>query len=152
MREDPDALSKTRVRHLWPPGVSDTCFRECVAFVRQDPTPRGPRCRTPGSGSGGRSGDGVREVGRMSRAKRRRTLRPKTPSRIRKKRAAKPRDRGRSRGEVAKPRSRHHPELWGLGLVALGAFLGSVLYFGWNGGYVRRALADGPYAPICQAA
>src|SRR5438477_12946066 len=36
-----------------------------------------------------------------------------------------------------------HPELWGLGLVALGLFLGSVIYAGWNGGYVGRALADG---------
>jgi DNA segregation ATPase FtsK/SpoIIIE, S-DNA-T family len=40
-------------------------------------------------------------------------------------------------------RSLQHPELWGLGLVALGMFLGSVVYFGWNGGYVGRALADG---------
>src|SRR5947207_1192807 len=36
-----------------------------------------------------------------------------------------------------------HPELWGLGLVALGLFLASVIYAGWNGGYVGRALADG---------
>jgi len=36
-----------------------------------------------------------------------------------------------------------HPELWGLGLVALGIFLGSVVYAGWNGGYVGGALADG---------
>jgi S-DNA-T family DNA segregation ATPase FtsK/SpoIIIE len=36
-----------------------------------------------------------------------------------------------------------HPELWGLGFVALGAFLASVLYLGWNGGYVGRALANG---------
>jgi S-DNA-T family DNA segregation ATPase FtsK/SpoIIIE len=36
-----------------------------------------------------------------------------------------------------------YPELWGLGLVALGAFLGSVRYAGWNGGWVGRALVDG---------
>jgi S-DNA-T family DNA segregation ATPase FtsK/SpoIIIE len=36
-----------------------------------------------------------------------------------------------------------HPELWGLGLVALGVFLASVVYVGWNGGYVGAALADG---------
>src|SRR5438034_1042896 len=76
----------------------------------------------------------------MSRAKRRRKLRPKTPSRIRKKRA-----------RAAKPRGRHHPELWGLGLVALGAFLGSVVYFGWNGGYVGHALANGLDALIGEA-
>src|SRR4051812_36200557 len=36
-----------------------------------------------------------------------------------------------------------HPELWGLVLVALGIFLASVVWFGWNGGYVGSALADG---------
>jgi hypothetical protein len=36
-----------------------------------------------------------------------------------------------------------HPELWGLVLVALGIFLASVVWFGWNGGYVGGALADG---------
>jgi S-DNA-T family DNA segregation ATPase FtsK/SpoIIIE len=39
-----------------------------------------------------------------------------------------------------------HPELWGLGLVALGTFLASVVYAGWNGGYVGGALADGFHA------
>ena len=66
----------------------------------------------------------------MPRTKRRSKLRPKTPSRIKKR-------------KPAKPRAFAHPELWGLGLVALGAFLGSVIYFGWNGGYVGRTLADG---------
>jgi S-DNA-T family DNA segregation ATPase FtsK/SpoIIIE len=42
-----------------------------------------------------------------------------------------------------RPRSLQHPELWGLGLVAAGLFLGSVIYAGWNGGYVGRWLADG---------
>jgi len=36
-----------------------------------------------------------------------------------------------------------YPELWGLGLVALGVFLGSVRYAGWNGGWLGRALVDG---------
>ncbi|HEY8027867.1 MAG TPA: DNA translocase FtsK, partial [Gaiellaceae bacterium] len=36
-----------------------------------------------------------------------------------------------------------YPELWGLGLVAFGAFLGSVRYAGWNGGWVGHALVDG---------
>jgi len=66
----------------------------------------------------------------MPRKKRKSKLRPKTPSRIKKKRPA-------------KPRGERHPELWGLGLVALGIFLGSVVYAGWNGGYVGAALADG---------
>jgi DNA segregation ATPase FtsK/SpoIIIE, S-DNA-T family len=68
----------------------------------------------------------------MPRQKRKSKLRPKTPSRVKKRRPAKQR-----------PRSLQHPELWGLGLVALGLFLGSVIYAGWNGGYVGRALADG---------
>ncbi len=68
----------------------------------------------------------------MPRQKRKSKLRPKTPSRVKKRRPARQR-----------PRSLQHPELWGLGLVALGLFLGSVIYVGWNGGYVGRILADG---------
>jgi DNA segregation ATPase FtsK/SpoIIIE, S-DNA-T family len=71
----------------------------------------------------------------MPRTKRKRKLRPKTPSRIRKR--------------TRKQRNfRQHPELWGLGLVALGVFLGSIVYAGWNGGYVGGALADGFHALI----
>jgi S-DNA-T family DNA segregation ATPase FtsK/SpoIIIE len=73
----------------------------------------------------------------MSRPKRKSRLRPKTPSRVKK-----------VKRKTAKPRGLQHPELWGLGLIALGAFLGSVIYFGWNGGYVGRALADGLNALI----
>jgi S-DNA-T family DNA segregation ATPase FtsK/SpoIIIE len=64
------------------------------------------------------------------RRKRSVRLRPKLPSRVKKRRAK------RARG-------RAHPELVGLGLVAFGIFLGSVVYLGWNGGYVGGALADG---------
>jgi S-DNA-T family DNA segregation ATPase FtsK/SpoIIIE len=77
----------------------------------------------------------------MPRQKRKSKLRPKTPSRIKKKKPAR-----------RPPRSLEHPELWGLGLVALGLFLGSVIYAGWNGGYVGRALADGLDALIGGAA
>ena len=64
--------------------------------------------------------------------KRKRKLRPKLPSRVKKTRTK----RGaRARGQ--------HPELWGLGAVALGLFLGAVLYVGWNGGYVGGWLGDG---------
>jgi len=42
----------------------------------------------------------------------------------------------------ARPRN-DHSELWGLGFIALGLFLGAVLYFGWNGGYVGGWLGDG---------
>jgi len=68
----------------------------------------------------------------MPRKRRKSRLRPKTPSRIKKR-----------RGAPARPRGLQHPELWGLGLVALGFFLGSVIYAGWNGGYVGAALANG---------
>jgi hypothetical protein len=40
-------------------------------------------------------------------------------------------------------RSEQHHELIGLGLVALGAFLASILYMGWSGGMVGGAIADG---------
>jgi len=70
----------------------------------------------------------------MARKKRVRKLRPKAPARVKKRRRAR-----RRLGLSA----HQHPELAGLGLVALGAFLGSVLYAGWNGGYVGRWLAQG---------
>ena len=76
----------------------------------------------------------------MPRKKRTSKLRPKTPSRIKKRRPA-----------TKRPRSLQHPELWGLSFVALGAFLASVVYFGWNGGYVGRAFADGLDAVIGRA-
>src|SRR6476646_393644 len=64
--------------------------------------------------------------------KRKSKLRPKLPSRVKKTRT--------KRGARSQAR---HPELWGLGAVALGLFLGAVLYFGWNGGYVGGWLGEG---------
>src|SRR5215510_1789518 len=61
---------------------------------------------------------------RMARRRKRRTLKPRVPSRVKRKK----RER--------KGHGHHHPELVGLGLVALGIFLGSVIWAGWNGGYV----------------
>jgi DNA segregation ATPase FtsK/SpoIIIE, S-DNA-T family len=66
----------------------------------------------------------------MARRKRPSRVRPKSPARVRKK------TRRRTRGH-------QHPELIGLGLAAFGLFIGSVLYAGWNGGYVGRAIGDG---------
>jgi S-DNA-T family DNA segregation ATPase FtsK/SpoIIIE len=67
----------------------------------------------------------------MPRSKRKSTLRRKPSA-------------GRKRAAPTSLRpSFAHPELWGLGLVALGLFLGSVLYVGWDGGYVGGALVDG---------
>ena len=77
----------------------------------------------------------------MPRRKRRTfPLRPRKPSRV-KKRTAKRSPRSTGEG-------RRHPELVGLGLLALGLFLGSVVYLGWNGGYVGAALADGFHALV----
>jgi S-DNA-T family DNA segregation ATPase FtsK/SpoIIIE len=61
------------------------------------------------------------------------------PSRVKRKKRARKRTRGRGH---------QHPELVGLGLLALGIFLGSVVWAGWNGGYVGRWIGDGLFALI----
>ena len=66
----------------------------------------------------------------------------------RRKRQSKLRRKPPARGKKAARKQRapstlNRPEFWGLGFVALGLFLGSVLYVGWNGGYVGGALVDG---------
>src|SRR5438105_15127808 len=71
----------------------------------------------------------------MPRTKGKGKLRSKTPRRVKRRRTGQPRS--------LQHRTLQHPELWGLALVALGLFLGSVVYAGWNGGYVGRAFADG---------
>jgi S-DNA-T family DNA segregation ATPase FtsK/SpoIIIE len=72
----------------------------------------------------------------MARKKRPTKLRPKSPARVRKRKRAR-----RGRGY-------RHAELVGLGLIALGVFLGAVLYGGWSGGYVGGWLADGLQALV----
>ncbi|MDQ3866848.1 MAG: hypothetical protein M3304_08465, partial [Actinomycetota bacterium] len=57
-------------------------------------------------------------------------VRPKTPARVRKTKT-KRRARGRA-----------HPELIGLGLVALGLFLTAVLLLGWDGGVVGEKVDE----------
>jgi DNA segregation ATPase FtsK/SpoIIIE, S-DNA-T family len=59
------------------------------------------------------------------------------------KRRRAPAKKKRSLPHVPRGFVKRYPELWGLGLVAFGAFLGSVRYAGWNGGWVGRALVDG---------
>jgi S-DNA-T family DNA segregation ATPase FtsK/SpoIIIE len=78
-----------------------------------------------------------------ARKKKRRGLRPRVPSRVKRRKPAKP-ARGRPRG--------HHSELWGLGLVALGLFLAVVLYAGWNGGIVGGPAADAVHGLVGAAA
>src|SRR5947209_17187250 len=76
----------------------------------------------------------------MARRRKRRTLKPRVPKRVKKKRRS------------TKTRGHQHPELIGLGLVALGIFLGSVLWAGWNGGYVGRWIGDGHETLVGSAA
>src|SRR2546421_11269262 len=76
----------------------------------------------------------------MARRRKKRTLKPRTPVRIRK------RKRGRSRGGT------QHAELVGLVLAAFGVFLASVLYLGWSGGLVGGGIVDGVTALLGAAA
>jgi S-DNA-T family DNA segregation ATPase FtsK/SpoIIIE len=78
----------------------------------------------------------------MARRRKKRTLRPRLPSRVKK----------RTRKGKNKPKSQQHLELIGLGLVALGLFLASVLYLGWSGGMVGGWVGDGFTATIGAAA
>ncbi len=68
----------------------------------------------------------------MAKRRKRRTLRPRTPSRVKKRRTSR-----------ASERRHQHPELIGLGLVAVGLFLAVLLYLGWDGGQVGGWIADG---------
>jgi S-DNA-T family DNA segregation ATPase FtsK/SpoIIIE len=61
-----------------------------------------------------------------------RVLKPRAPSRVRKKRARK----------TKKAHAHQHPELIGLVLLAFGLFLATVLWAGWNGGYVGGWIGD----------
>ncbi len=68
----------------------------------------------------------------MGAGKKKRPLRPRTPSRVRK-RTRKTRRRA----------SHEHPELLGLTLVASGLFLATLLYLGWEGGIVGEKIDAG---------
>jgi S-DNA-T family DNA segregation ATPase FtsK/SpoIIIE len=76
----------------------------------------------------------------MARRRKRRTLKPRVPARVRK------RKRGATKAE-----GHQHPELIGLGLLALGVFLGLVVWGGWNGGYVGLWIGEGLDALIGSA-
>ncbi|MBA3475788.1 MAG: DNA translocase FtsK, partial [Actinobacteria bacterium] len=79
----------------------------------------------------------------MAARKRKRPLRPRTPSRVRK----------RKRTTKKRSRAAHeHPELIGLGLAALGLFLSSLLYLGWEGGVVGEKIESGLRDAIGSAA
>ena len=67
----------------------------------------------------------------MPKRRKKRVLRPRTPSRVKRRKRA------------AKERSHHHPELIGLGLTAVGLFLTTLVYLGWEGGRAGGTIVDG---------
>ncbi len=78
----------------------------------------------------------------MVRKKRPHKTSPRTPSRVKKRRA-----------KTKKGHAHHHPELVGLGLAGLGVFLAAILWFGLNGGpaahLVKSAIGLAAYmAPV----
>ncbi len=79
----------------------------------------------------------------MARRRKKRTLKPRLPARVKKR---------TRKGKPSAPRSQQHLELIGLGLIALGIFLASILYLGWSGGMVGGGIADGFVAMIGGAA
>src|SRR5215210_5588165 len=68
----------------------------------------------------------------MAATKKKRPLRPRTPSRVKKRTTRKKRARG----------GHEHPELIGLGLVAVGIFLATLLYLRWEGGVAGGKIED----------
>ncbi|HEV3479469.1 MAG TPA: DNA translocase FtsK, partial [Gaiellaceae bacterium] len=75
----------------------------------------------------------------MAKRRKKRALRPRTPSRVKRRRRA------------ARERSHHHPELIGLGLAAVGLFLATLIYLGWEGGRAGEGVVDGIWALVGDA-
>jgi DNA segregation ATPase FtsK/SpoIIIE, S-DNA-T family len=75
----------------------------------------------------------------MAKRRKKRVLRPRTPSRVKRRKRA------------ARQRSHHHPELIGLGLTAVGLFLSTLVYLEWEGGRTGGWIADGIWAVIGDA-
>src|SRR5437763_9622350 len=69
----------------------------------------------------------------MARKKRPRKSSPKTPSRVKKRRAAR-----KQRAQL-----HHYPELVGLALAAVGVFIAAVFWFGFSGGPVAHVVRGG---------
>jgi DNA segregation ATPase FtsK/SpoIIIE, S-DNA-T family len=77
----------------------------------------------------------------MPRRRKKRTLRSRVPARVKKRTRPK---RKRSRGQ--------HAELAGLGLAAVGLFLATLLYLGWEGGYAGSRVTEALDALVGAAA
>src|ERR671922_27036 len=86
-------------------------------------------------------GDGrtASKQARMAKRRRKRTLKPRVPARVKRRKRA------------AKERSHHHPELIGLGLAAAGLFLSTLVYLGWEGGEGGRVIVDALWAVVGDA-
>jgi DNA segregation ATPase FtsK/SpoIIIE, S-DNA-T family len=70
----------------------------------------------------------------MAKRRKKRTLKPRVPARVKRRKRA------------VKERSHHHPELIGLGLAAAGLFLSTLVYLGWEGGEAGGWIVDGIWA------
>ncbi|MDF2753740.1 MAG: translocase FtsK [Gaiellaceae bacterium] len=75
----------------------------------------------------------------MAKRRKKRTLKPRVPSRVKRRRRA------------TKERGHHHPELTGLGLAAVGLFLSTLVYLGWEGGTAGGWIVDGLWALVGDA-
>ena len=75
----------------------------------------------------------------MAKRRKKRTLKPRVPSRVKRRKGP------------AKQRSHHHPELIGLGLAAVGLFLSTLVYLGWEGGTAGGGIVDGLWALVGDA-
>jgi DNA segregation ATPase FtsK/SpoIIIE, S-DNA-T family len=75
----------------------------------------------------------------MARRRKKRALRPRTPSRVKRRR------------KPASKRSHHHPELIGLVLLAVGLFLATLTYLGWQGGRAGGWIEDAVWAVVGDA-
>jgi S-DNA-T family DNA segregation ATPase FtsK/SpoIIIE len=75
----------------------------------------------------------------MGRRRKRRTLKPRVPARVKRRKRA------------AKERSHHHPELIGLALAAVGLFLSTLVYLGWEGGEGGRVIVGALWAVVGDA-
>jgi len=67
---------------------------------------------------------------RTKRAAPARPRKPRSPARVRK------------RSKKTRARGHHHPELWGLGLLAVGLVLATVVWLGFDGGPVGSNVSD----------
>ena len=102
-----------RPRTNFASSLEPTSRRRCL---REPPLRRGPQ-ETRGARRSSKP-----MATRKKRAAPARPRRPRSPARVRKRKK--------------QARGHQHPELWGLGLVAVGRFLATVVWLGWDGGPV----------------